>query len=771
LKNGLLKQEAECMIEIIEQSDRLGYGFVPKEMMPRGDLQGASSQEISFSHGVDEYYLRYQQNNKRTYRHLSHKEIEVLERRGNTSSCWDNVLVENPFLPHLIKNTSFAGLIRIGAMQDVLLKYHDFAVPSGITNSVLISCDIGSCTAVHFCSYISHYIIEDNVILSRIDELSATNHAKFGEGIVKDGENEKVRIKIDVINEAGGRDVFPFRSMCTADAFLWAKFRGDRHLISCFEKMTQAEGDARLGLYGVVSKGSVLKSCRIIKDVFVGEYSYIKGANKLKNLSILSSQDESSQIGEGVELVNGIVGYGSHVFYGAKAVRFVIGRHCTLKYGARLIHSILGDNSTISCCEVLNSLIFPFHEQHHNNSFLIAAMIMGQSNMAAGATVGSNHNTRGNDGEIVAGRGFWPGLSTTLKHNCKFASFTLLSKGSYRFELNIPFPFSLVIDNEKEDVLEIMPAYYWMYNMYALERNKRKFETRDKRLDKRLKIESDYLAPDTIGEILKAIPLLHEILHNAPPFSITYKQGLPDIVYTEGEYIERSRRQVKIVKIGRALKAYREMLVWYGVNALIAYFEKNKLDFTSFSKKMFSSLCEDGFSTNTPTREILDAKAKISILEWVNVAGILMPKDKVADLIAQIKNGVLPSWEKVHARYIEIASTLEDEKALHAYFSLCKLAKLVASKDDAKQERCERLEAEQWNTFLEEAIGISRYIKEELFATKQKDYSSFFRGITYDSKEEMEAVLNKIEENPLIKDRDSDAAKQVALFEKYRIGK
>ena len=107
--------------------------------------------------------------------------------------------------------------------------------------------------------------------------------------------------------------------------------------------------------------------------------------------------------------------------------------HSQLKYGARLINSYLGNNSTISCCEVLNSLIFPAHEQHHNNSFLCASLIMGQSNIAAGATIGSNHNSRGADGEIIAGRGFWPGLCVSLKHNSKFASFTILAKGGFSF--------------------------------------------------------------------------------------------------------------------------------------------------------------------------------------------------------------------------------------------------------------------------------------------------------------------------------------------------
>ena len=141
------------------------------------------------------------------------------------------------------------------------------------------------------------------------------------------------------------------------------------------------------------------KNSRILKDVKIGPCCYIKGANKLKNLTINSSPEEPTQIGEGVELVNGIIGPGCHVFYGCKAVRFVMGNNAKLTYGARLIHSYLGDNSTVSCCEILNNLVFPAHEQHHN---LVPGGRApdGSSNLAAVATIGSNHNSRANDGEI-----------------------------------------------------------------------------------------------------------------------------------------------------------------------------------------------------------------------------------------------------------------------------------------------------------------------------------------------------------------------------------
>jgi hypothetical protein len=73
---------------------------------------------------------------------------------------------------------------------------------------------------------VSRYIIVDGVILSCVNEMDTTNHVKFGEGLVKDGENEAVRVWIEPANESSGRGVLPFASMICADAYLWAARRG-----------------------------------------------------------------------------------------------------------------------------------------------------------------------------------------------------------------------------------------------------------------------------------------------------------------------------------------------------------------------------------------------------------------------------------------------------------------------------------------------------------------------------------------------------------------
>jgi hypothetical protein len=81
--------------------------------------------------------------------------------------------------------------------------------------------------------------------------------------------------------------------MLSADAFLWAAYRDDTALCERLKDITQKEYGGFRGAYGVVGSHSVIKSCRIIKDVFVGEWAYIKGANKLKNVSVLSSEEEA----------------------------------------------------------------------------------------------------------------------------------------------------------------------------------------------------------------------------------------------------------------------------------------------------------------------------------------------------------------------------------------------------------------------------------------------------------------------------------------------
>ncbi|MBI3883166.1 MAG: DUF4954 family protein, partial [Sphingobacteriales bacterium] len=508
------------------------------------------------------------------YRQLNAQEIEVLVRNRNTSDDWNKILVSTAFNPELVKNCKFYGLIRIGTLEPSYLEFRNLRMAVGLYNSTIISCDLGNNVCIDNVNYMAHYVIGNDVMIANVNELATTAAAKFGNGILKDGELEKSRIWMEICNENAGRQVIPFDGMLPGDAYLWSKYRDDDALLDKFKEFTEKKFDKQRGYYGKVGDRTVIKNCKIIKDVLIGSDAYLKGANKLKNLTINSDENRMSQIGEGCEVVNGIVGFGCRIFYGVKAVRFVLASHSQLKYGARLINSYLGNNSTISCCEVLNSLIFPGHEQHHNNSFLCASLVMGQSNIAAGATIGSNHNSRSPDGEIIAGRGFWPGLCISLKHNSKFASFTILAKGDYPVELNVPVPFSLVINDVSNNKLVVMPAYWFMYNMYALARNTWKYVDRDRRTEKIQHIEYDYLAPDTVNELFNSLKLLEELQPN--------EKGTATITGWEN-----SSRVTDVIKVPQSVAIFKELIRYYGTIELLKNIQRNGLaDFDAMKKTL-----------------------------------------------------------------------------------------------------------------------------------------------------------------------------------------
>ena len=444
-------------------------------------------------------------------RHLTAEEIEILENNlnHNSDNTWDNFYVdaeENAFDPNLIHLSFFSGFIILGRLKAAVLRYNDLHLGCGIRNSRISDAVIGDDVVIRNVSFMDNYRVGNRVILFNIQELCCTKHSKFGNGILKEGEPEEHRVWIGVANENDGRSILPFEDMIASDAYLWSHYRDDPKLLAAFKAMTEYGNDKKLNTFGFIDDDAVVKNSSIVKDAKIGKCAYIKGALKLKNITILSSAEEPSQVGEGVEMVNGILGYGSKIFYQAIAIRFVIGRNCQVKYGARLLNSVLGDNSTISCCEVLNNLIFPFHEQHHNSSFLIATTIQGQSNIASGSTIGSNHNSRSPDGEIFAKRGFWPGLCSDFKHNSRFASFALVAKGSYPNELDISYPFSLVSAPSNTDhTITIIPAWWLLYDMFAIARNRTKFTKRDKRKVKVQYIETDPFAPDTMQEAVESL--------------------------------------------------------------------------------------------------------------------------------------------------------------------------------------------------------------------------------------------------------------------------
>ncbi|MBP5302540.1 MAG: DUF4954 family protein [Bacteroidales bacterium] len=708
--------------------------------------------------GHDKYSIRNTQVKEPEggWRHLTQNEMATLIRNNNSATDWNSILVGKYFDPEVIRDNVFVGFIRMGNMCNDILQYHDLRLPVGISKSYIHSCDLGDNVAIHNVRYLSHYIIGDNCMLFNIDEMACTDHSKFGNGIIKEGEPESVRVYLEIMNETGCRQVCPFDGMIAADAYMWGKYIDDTPLQERLKEITQARYDSHRGYYGTIGEKCVIKNSSIIKDVKIGDCCYIKGASKIKNVTIKSSDKEPTQIGENVIMVNGIVGYGCNIFYSTTSIRFILGSNSKLKYGARLINSFMGDNSTISCCEVLNNLIFPAHEQHHNNSFLIATVVMGQSNIAAGATLGSNHNSRTPDGEIVAGRGFWPGLCCSIKHSCKFASFTLISKADYNYEMNIPLPFALISNNAQLDTLDITPAFWWQYDMYALQRNTWKFNNRDSRVRKLQNIEFDTFAPDSMEEVIAAMKLLEvqtakAWFHSNGDFeeksyeelrSIGHKllngpREDVDCLEVLGEGMEHSKRKVRILKVWNAYHAYADMIINYAVNNALTYLDN-----------------KPGATLASITEKFESERRRV----WINFGGQLMCQQDVDQLRKDITDGVLNSWDEIHDRYNEIWKRYPEDKLRHAYLSM----RFVL--------QAKRIGPAEWKTALEREIEILRFIQTQVTVTRAKDYTNPFRQATFRNEDEMNAAYGPLEDNSFIKKVSKETPEKISKIEALLAG-
>ncbi len=707
----------------------IGYDFIAKEYIPKGK---------------DEYYLRNKQNRSNTkYRNLTQAEIKQLKTNNNYSDDWTKVLVAPIFNSQLIKGCTFYGLVRIGKLEPYFLEFHNLRMPVGLYNSTIVSSDIGDNVVIDNVNFLSHYIIGNDVIIVNVNELATSNHAKFGNGVLKEGESESIRTWMEICNENGGRSVLPFNGMQAGDAWLWSKYRDDEKLLQKFKEFTDNQFDTKRGYYGKIGDRTVIKNSRIIKDAWIGSDAYIKGANKIKNITINSSQEAKSQIGEGCEIVNGIIGFGCRIFYGVKAVRFVMGNNSQLKYGARLINSYLGDNSTISCCEVLNSLIFPGHEQHHNNSFLCASVVMGQSNMAAGATIGSNHNSRGADGEIIAGRGFWPGLCVSLKHNSKFASFAIIAKGDFPAELNIPIPFSLVSNDVANEKLVVMPGYWFMYNLYALCRNEIKYTARDKRTDKSIVYEYDIFAPDTINEMVAALQLMQVAVANAWQLKTKKKIAEKDLI-KQGEILletkpaevdklevlvsgfENSKRKAQLIKVAESYRLFKELIKYYCTCQLINLITAKKINkWQQFQKVVSSSTIQD---------------------KWLNIGGQLMPTAAISKLIKNIKNGNIQNWNQIHDFYVLQATSYNTQKAQHAWSVLITQLGIAPS----------RFSKKLFYEMLSQAVITREWLNTGIYSSRARDYQNPFRKMVYENEAEMEKVIGALKDNSFLNQQEEE---------------
>jgi hypothetical protein len=694
------------------------------------------------------------------YRPLKKEEIALLEARGSRASDWGRITVKEGFDPAKVENCRFFGSVRIGRLDDSIIEKEGMRLPAGLYAATVADSTLEDNVGLYRVSYLAGYCVGKESLLKDIGALTFSS-----------AENTSPE-PIELVNENGGRAIIPFNGIWTADAHLWVKERGRAKLMARLEEFSRrasaaTPAAAANGPWGRIGRGCLIHGLVHGNNLRIGEAARIVGSLGLSDLHISSSPERPTEIGRGVELSHGIVGFGCRVSTGSKADHFILADHTTIELGVRLSHVYLGENSTIARCEVSHALLLPFHEQHHNNSFLISALVEGQSNFAAGTTIGSNHSSRRADGEILCRRGFWPALTVSIKHPCRFASFTLLSKEDYPHEMDISLPFSLLSRSEQTGGLVLLPAFWFLYNRYGLERNGKKFKNRDKRPADagRLPLLYEPLAPDTANEVLEAMDRLAASFAEAwiekhgleklpadtggageiarvkaaemAPESLTrigrtlcldHPELCADGEVEQSGY-ERSRIPSRILKVPRACKAYREALHLYSMKLLCREAQEKNVPFL---RDRFGAA--DSFTVKAA-----------ELRPWRNLGGSLFLEEDIEELIAKIEDGRISSWEEMHDRYAACAEKYHNEITEHAIALLIRIGALGQG-------------GNSWNENLRQAISEQKALLSGVIESRKKDYTDPLRTVTFTDERERDAVLGPFSQDPLITELSQETA-------------
>ena len=134
-----------------------------------------------------------------------------------------------------------------------------------------------------------------------------------------------------------------------------------------------------------------------------------------------------------------------------------------------------------------------------------------------------------------------------------------------------------------------------------------------------------------------------------------------------------------------------------------------------------------------------DALAGERKKNWVNLGGQLIPAEDIEELKADIKSGTINTWDAVHQRCDQLWERYPLEKQRHAFATLLRLLGADALTPDL------------WNAALDEVVRIQQYVRDQVYATRKKDYDNPFRRTTFATPAETEAVMGTAEDNSFVK--------------------
>lgn len=502
-------------------------------------------------------------------RKLTSNEIKNLNDNGCTSEDWSKLKVAGSFNAELVRNVNFNGEVFIG-------------------NNVTIR-DVKT---------IGNYIIEDDVVIQNVSSLTVEGETSFGNGI-----------KLSVLNEGGGRELMIYDKLSSQIAYILVTCRHDPVLIERLELIIKQYSESRKSAIGKIGKGSLIKNCGTINNVWLDESARLDGVTHLYEGTIASSNYDPIVIGNGVIAKHFIIQSGSSI------TDNTLIDHCFIGQGVKLGKQYSAENSTFFCnCEgfhgeAVSIFAGPYTVTHHKSTLLIAAMFSFY-NAGSGSNQSNHMYKLGPLHQGILERGSKTGSFSYMLWPSRVGAFSVVIGKHYsNFDAG-EFPFSYI--NEENGKSLLTPAM----NLFTVgtRRDSQKWPTRDRRKDsvKRDLLNFDLYNPYVIGKILEGSTRLKELF---------------EIANREQEFVSYKGLHIKRLLLKTCAKYY-EMAVKIFIGQEVIRRISDQMEF----EKIKSKLTYDPAYYSE---------------RWVDAAGMFIPQTEYELLIEKVKSNSISSIDSL----------------------------------------------------------------------------------------------------------------------------
>jgi hypothetical protein len=416
-------------------------------------------------------------------RPLREVEIRELIAGGNTSDGWHRVRVAEGFRTGRVRQSEFRGDVVLGRFDGTTRLPGGTELPSGVFRSTVADCVIGHDALVGNVGLLAGYVIGERAVVSDCGRVVCDGPTAFGNGVT-----------LAIGPQCGGRWLRAFAEITLdlADALTSAPGRGavaTRYAGLLAAYLEQARSDR-----GVIAAGAAVAHAQVVRNVFVGPAAELDAVTRVEECTLLSSPDEPVRLRDGACASEALLQWGARVTGPAAVERAVLLEHAAVERFGRVTDSVIGPNTAVGGAEVTASLVGPFVGCHHQALLIAARWPAGRGNLGHGAAVGCNHTSRAPDQEATLGEGVFVGLGAVVQYPADLtrSPYSVLASGVTLPPQKIAFPFSLVrpaaepVGGALPGANVLVPGWVLSENLYAVQRSRMKFASRDRAVRHRL---------------------------------------------------------------------------------------------------------------------------------------------------------------------------------------------------------------------------------------------------------------------------------------------